>query len=116
MRRMFLHVGFMWAVKVLFVTGVKKVGELKRKKKGGEGGEAETDTYRNRSSKRHLRKMKAKKQKQLSLARSCPLRPQGAALPTVPFCNPPDPEDARGHRDLSKSPRAAFPGAHVPGT
>lgn len=32
---MFLHVGFMWAVKVLFVTGVKKVGELKRKKKGG---------------------------------------------------------------------------------
>lgn len=58
--------------------------------------------------------MKAKKQP--VPARSCPARPRGAARPTGPFCNPPDPEDARGHCDLSKSPRAALCGAHVPGT
>lgn len=58
--------------------------------------------------------MKAKKQP--VPARSCPARPRGAARPTGPFCNPPDPEDARGHRDLSKSPRAALRGAHVPRT
>lgn len=95
----------MW---VLFVTGVKKV-ELEKKKKRG----TETDTtHRNKSSKRHLGKMKAKKQ--LVPARSCPARPRGAARPTGPFCNPPDPEDSRRHRDLSKSLRAALRGAQVP--
>ena len=48
--------------------------------------------------------------------RALPLAASRRSPPDGPFCNPPDPKDARGHRDLSKSPRAAFPGAHVPGS
>lgn len=103
------------------MTGVKKVGELRKKRKR----ERETQTDRQTHSHTHTHIQQQITQKALMKNESkkatgpCPALPLAASRrspPDGPFCNPPDPKDARGHRDLSKSPRAAFPGAHVPGS
>lgn len=100
---MFLHVGFTWAEWVLSVTRVEKGGELGKGRERVRG--------RDRRSAREPRALVKNESKQAA----GPARPRGAARPTGPFCNPPGPGDARGHRGLSKSAAAALRGAHVPG-